>query len=81
MTTCQLDVKALYEQLDQQRRARGISWRQLADEVDCAASIFTRMKHGVGAPTAHLLLSLLVWLGQKEAVASLLRTSDSARPT
>ncbi|MGW1498987.1 hypothetical protein ACWCQW_10515 [Streptomyces mirabilis] len=81
MTTCQLDVKALYEQLDEQRRARGLSWRQLASEVDCAASIFTRMKHGEGAPTAHLLLSLLVWLGQKEAVASLLLTSEDAEPT
>jgi hypothetical protein len=61
MTTHRLDVLRLYQLLDGQRQDRGMSWRALAREAGCPASLFTKMRAG-GAPNANALVTLLVWL-------------------
>jgi transcriptional regulator with XRE-family HTH domain len=56
-----LDVPELYRLLDTQRRARGMSWRDVAEAVGLSPSTLTRLRHN-HAPDAHGLVSLLVWL-------------------
>lgn len=56
-----LDVPELHQLLDAQRRARGMSWRNVADATGLSASTVTRIGQG-HAPDAHGLVSLLVWL-------------------
>jgi transcriptional regulator with XRE-family HTH domain len=58
----QLDLDRLLYTVDQVRRHRGITERQVMREVGCSPSTYTRMKHGL-KPDADALLSLLGWLG------------------
>lgn len=57
-----VDVGALYAALDAQRRARGLSWRQLATEAGVSASTLTRMAQGK-RPDVDGFAALLSWLG------------------
>lgn len=72
MSTYRLDVPELYRRLDAQRTARGMSWRDLAEETGISASGFTRIGHG-RAPDAHALVTLLVWLDADDDIAYLIR--------
>jgi hypothetical protein len=72
-----LDVLVLRQVLDEKRRARGVSWRDVARELDISPCVFTRMKSG-GAPDAHALGSLLMWLGWAPELALLVRESAPA---
>jgi hypothetical protein len=72
-----LDVLVLRQVLDEKRRARGVSWRDVARELDISPCVFTRMKSG-GAPDAHALGSLLMWLGWAPELALLVRESVPA---
>lgn len=47
--------------LDGRRRQYGLSWRQLADELDVSPSTFTRMKAG-GKPDVDGFLAMSAWL-------------------
>lgn len=62
MSTHTIDVVELHGQVDAVRQAREITWTQVAAEVDCPQSAFTRMGKGFG-PSADLYVSLLGWLG------------------
>jgi transcriptional regulator with XRE-family HTH domain len=58
-----LDTGALYAALDAQRKARGLSWRQLATEVGVSPSTMTRLANGQ-RPDVDAFAGLVRWLGQ-----------------
>jgi transcriptional regulator with XRE-family HTH domain len=62
MSLYQLDVAALWRLLDKQRARRGLSWRELARELDLSASTLTRLGQGK-RPDADALMTIFVWLG------------------
>jgi transcriptional regulator with XRE-family HTH domain len=43
------------------RRERGLTWRQIAEQLDVSPSMFSRLADG-NRPDADALVSLLVWL-------------------
>ncbi len=56
------DAKALYHALDAQRRSRGMSWQQLADEIGVSASTIRRTRQG-GRMEVDGMLAMVGWLG------------------
>lgn len=62
MAEAKLDVEALVGALDSKRRAKGLSWRQLAEKTDVSQSTLTRMQQGK-RPDVDTFASLLRWLG------------------
>src|SRR5580765_7992339 len=63
------DLHALYEELDRARRQRGISWRALADEVNCRRTVLRPIAVSTitGLETKPLgegdgILQMLIWL-------------------
>jgi hypothetical protein len=57
-----LNVSALWCALDARRSSRKLSWRQVAKEVGCGASTFTRL--GLGHwPSLDAYLAMTGWLG------------------
>jgi transcriptional regulator with XRE-family HTH domain len=73
-----VDVAALYAALDQQRRAAGQSWRELAARLGLSASTFTRMAQG-HRPDVDAFATLLHWLGMP-AEAFMRSAADAAAP-
>ena len=71
MSNYELDGHALYRYLDQRRRAKGLSWRGVAAETGCPASLFTKLGQG-GLPSANALVTLFMWLGRAGAVRSMI---------
>jgi transcriptional regulator with XRE-family HTH domain len=57
-----LDVDALYAALDEKRRAKRLSWRQLASEAAVSASTFSRLAQG-RRPDVDTFGALIQWLG------------------
>jgi transcriptional regulator with XRE-family HTH domain len=57
------DARALHAALDEQRRARGMSWEQVAREIGVSASTMTRMKQG-GRLEVDGMLAMVGWLGR-----------------
>jgi hypothetical protein len=58
------DARALYDALDVQRRARGMSWREVAQEIGgISPSTLTRTKLG-GRMEADGMLAMVRWLGR-----------------
>ena len=57
-----VDVEALYAALDNKRKTRGTSWRELARELDVSPSTFSRMAQG-RRPDVDTFATLLRWLG------------------
>lgn len=56
-----LDIHRLVSALDAQRRAEGLSWRQLAAESGVSPSLLSRMRNDQ-KPDADDLATLLSWL-------------------
>ncbi|MFD7016078.1 helix-turn-helix domain-containing protein [Streptomyces sp. NPDC059928] len=77
MTAYQLDVPELRRRLDAARQERGLSWRQLADQLDISASTFSRMASGK-CPDADALVTLLVWLDLDTDLAILIKPGEAA---
>ena len=63
MARGRLDTKALFAALDTQRKADGVSWRQLAKEVGVSPSTMTRLANGQ-RPDVDAFAALVGWLGQ-----------------
>ena len=61
MLRTRIDVPGLYAALDGARRARDLSWRQLAAEVGCSPSTMTRLANG-HRPDADAFVALATWL-------------------
>ncbi len=57
-----LDVSALHAALDAERRAQGLSWRQLAQEVAISPSTLSRLANG-HRPDVDAFAALIQWLG------------------
>ena len=57
-----VDVEALYDALKTKRDRQGLSWRELASELDLSPSSFTRMAQGQ-RPDIDTFTTLLGWLG------------------
>jgi transcriptional regulator with XRE-family HTH domain len=57
-----VDVEALYAALDSKRKTRGVSWREIARELDVSPSTFSRMAQG-RRPDVDTFATLLRWLG------------------
>ena len=72
------DAQALYAALDAQRRARGVSWQQVALEVGVSASTLTRTKRG-GRMEVDGMLAMVRWLGR--TVESFTRGATRERET
>jgi transcriptional regulator with XRE-family HTH domain len=58
-----LDTDGLYAALNATRQARGLSWRQLANEVGVSPSTMTRLANGQ-RPDVDAFAALVRWLGQ-----------------
>jgi len=56
-----IQLGALIAALDAERRARGISWRQLAQEAKVSPSTLTRMQQGK-SPDVNTFSALTSWL-------------------
>ena len=55
------DAKALYEALDAQRVARGLSWKQVAEETGVSVATLTRTRLG-GRLEVDGTLAMVTWL-------------------
>ena len=62
MAEARLDIQALVAALDSKRRAKNLSWRQLAKKTDVSQSTLTRMQQGK-RPDVDTFASLVRWLG------------------
>ncbi|MYV52517.1 helix-turn-helix transcriptional regulator [Streptomyces sp. SID3212] len=62
MAKDQINVEGLYGALDAQRVARGLSWRQLAKELEVSPSLLSRMANGL-RPDVDAFITLVQWLG------------------
>jgi len=67
-----LDVDVLFGVLDEQRAARGLNWVTVGEELRLSPNVFSRMRRG-GAPDAHALGTLLMWLGWAPELALIVR--------
>lgn len=63
MTKPRLDVQALCDALDQQRRSRKLSWRQVAAEAGVGPSTLSRMTSKGKRPDVDSFAALVEWLG------------------
>jgi len=61
MPQTQMNVPALYAALDAVRESRGISWRQLAREVQISPSTFSRLANRQ-KPDVDAFVALVRWL-------------------
>ncbi|MHB1959106.1 MAG: hypothetical protein ACYCO5_08745 [Acidobacteriaceae bacterium] len=55
--------QALYEALNAQRSARGMSWSQVASEIGVSASTLTRTRQG-GRMEVDGILAMVRWVGR-----------------
>lgn len=69
------DAEAFYAALDSQRRALGMTWKDVAGETGVSASTLTRMAQGK-RPDVDGLAALLAWSGLK--ADSFIRISGAA---
>lgn len=58
------DVLALYAALDEQRKARGLSWYQVGKETRLGHWVFGRMR--TAGISVEALTIMLVWLGDTD---------------
>ena len=56
-----VDVKSLHAALDNAREEKGLSWRQLAKELDVSASTLSRMTNGL-KPDVSAFAAMTMWL-------------------
>lgn len=57
-----IDVDALYAALDASRKAKELSWRELAKELEISPSTFSRMAQG-HRPDVDTFATLAQWMG------------------
>lgn len=58
-----IDLEALHAALDEARIERGMSWRDVARDLEVAPSFFTRLRDGSQPDTLNVCL-LCDWLGE-----------------
>jgi len=72
----QLDVSEFRRRLDLRRQERGLTWRQLAEQVDVSPSTFSRLADG-NRPDADALITLLVWLDLDTDIAIMIKPKEA----
>jgi transcriptional regulator with XRE-family HTH domain len=72
----QLDVPEFRRRLDLRRQERGLTWRQLAEQVDVSPSTFSRLADGK-RPDADALITLLVWLDLDTDICMLIKPKEA----
>ena len=75
MSAYQLDVPEFRRRLDARRQERGLTWRQLAEQVDVSPSTFSRLADGK-RPDADALITLLVWLDLDTDICMLIKPKE-----
>jgi transcriptional regulator with XRE-family HTH domain len=55
------DSKALYQALNEQRVARNLTWREVADQIGVSVTTITRIKSG-GRMEVDGMLAMVGWL-------------------
>ncbi|MFJ7297589.1 helix-turn-helix domain-containing protein [Streptomyces collinus] len=75
MSAYQLDVPELRRRLDARRQERGLTWRQLAEQVDISPSMFSRLADDK-RPDADALVTLLVWLDLDTDIAIMIKPKE-----
>ncbi|ABD13367.1 putative transcriptional regulator [Frankia casuarinae] len=78
MAKTRVDVNGLYGALDAARTARGLSWRQLAKEIEVSPSTMTRLANG-HKPEVDAFVAMTRWLGMP-AERFMLDDGDDERP-
>lgn len=73
-----VDGRGLYNAVDTQRRARGLSWRKLATEAGVSPSLLSRMGNG-HRPDLDGFIALVQWLGSP-AEDFMIWPADRSRP-
>jgi len=58
----EIDIRALCASLDAARKARNLSWRQMAGEIGVTPSLLSRLRNGY-KPDADGFMTLVRWLG------------------
>lgn len=71
------DTAGLYDTLDEERMARGMSWSQVAEEIGVAASTMKRLAKG-GRMEVDGLMFILQWLGLP--AETFVRRADGSAP-
>jgi transcriptional regulator with XRE-family HTH domain len=56
------DARALYQALDEKRKSRGLSWREVATEIGVSVSTIKRTQSG-GRMEVDGMLAMVAWLG------------------
>ena len=56
------DAEGFFDALDDQRKSRGLTWKQVSDESEVSASTLTRMAQG-RRPDVDSMAALLNWSG------------------
>lgn len=56
------DARALYDALDAQRKARALSWREVAAEIGVSVATISRTQQG-GRMEVDGMLAMVGWLG------------------
>lgn len=62
MAKDEIDIRALCASLDAARKARDLSWRQMAGEIGVTPSLLSRLRNGY-KPDADGFMTLVRWLG------------------
>ena len=75
MARTRVNVPALYAALDASREGRGISWRQLAKEIEVSPSTLSRLANDL-KPDVNAFAAMLQWLGM-DASAFMVEHDDS----
>lgn len=75
MSAYQLDVPELRRRLNVRRQERGLTWRQLAEQVDLSPSTFSRLADDK-RPDADALITLLVWLDLDTDIAIMIKPKE-----
>lgn len=73
----QVDLEHLYDALDTQREARGLTWREAAKEIGVSASTLTRLGQGA-SPDVEGFASMVAWL-EASADDFILSQDEAAR--
>ena len=76
MSIYQLDVSEFRRRLDLRRQERGLTWRQLAEQVDVSPSTFSRLADG-NRPDADALITLLVWLDLDTDIVIMIKPKEA----
>lgn len=60
-------LKRMHAALDEERRARGLTWKETAEEIGCAPNQLTGLKTAKFATNMNLAMRVVQWLGRPAA--------------